>query len=148
MTCLLQRIFIGLVLSSVLALAGCSRGPKLVEVVGTVTYGGAPPPAAGVVFFAPIEDLSGSGARPASAEFDTDGRFTVKSYSNSTGLKPGRYRVSLQIWKERPKGYNAPGIDLVPRGTTFPELRVEPDQERVEVSYDVPGPSPHGRSQR
>jgi hypothetical protein len=109
----------------------------LVEVVGTVLFNGSPPPGPGTVFLAPIEDKSGTGLRPATADFDTDGKFRVYSFSDKSGLKPGRYRITIQIWKERPQGYLNPGVNAVPSDYKFEELVVESGEARVEVTYDV-----------
>src|SRR2546421_708064 len=102
--------------------SGCSHGPELIEVVGNVLLNGSPPPGPGSVFLAPVEDRSGSGARPAMADFDTDGKFNLSAFPGRSGIKPGRYRVSIQIWKERPQGYLKPGINLVPNDYKLEEL--------------------------
>jgi hypothetical protein len=120
-----------------LLVSGCSRGPELIEVVGNVLLNGAPPAGPGSVFLAPIEDKSGSGARPAMADFDTGGKFNLSAFPGKSGIKPGRYRVSIQIWKERPQGYLKPGINLVPNDYKLDELIVDPGQKRVEVTYNI-----------
>jgi hypothetical protein len=86
---------------------------------------------------APVEDATGTGVRPAVADFDTDGKFRVFSFADKAGLKPGRYRVTIQIWKERPQGYLNPGVNLVPNDYKFDDLVVDSGQSRVEVTYNV-----------
>jgi hypothetical protein len=117
--------------------SGCSRDPELIEVVGNVALNGSPPPGPGSVFLAPVEDKTGSGARPAMADFDTDGNFNLSAFPGKSGIKPGRYRVSIQIWKERPQGYLKPGINLVPRDYKFDDLVVDRGQGPVKVTYDI-----------
>jgi hypothetical protein len=117
--------------------SGCSHGPELIEVVGNVLFNGSPPPGPGSVFLAPIEDKTGSGARPAMADFDRDGKFNLSAFPGKSGIKPGRYRVSIQIWKERPQGYLKPGINLVPKDYKLDELEVDRGQKRVEVTYSI-----------
>ena len=118
-------------------ISGCSQGPELVEVAGTVLFNGSAPPGPGSVFLAPIDDTTGSGSRPAVADFDADGKFRVFSFTYKAGLKPGRYRVTIQIWKERPQGYLNPGVNVVPGDYKFDELVVDSGQNRVEVTYNV-----------
>jgi hypothetical protein len=116
---------------------GCNKGPELVEVAGMVMLNGSAPSSPGTVFLAPIEDATGSGSRPAIADFEGDGKFRVFSFGDKAGLKPGRYRVTIQIWKERPQGYTKPGVNLVPPNYKFDELVVERGQKRVDVTYNI-----------
>src|SRR3954469_18078051 len=120
-----------------LLVSGCNRRPELIEVVGNVLLNGLPPAGPGSVFLAPIEDKTGSGARPALADFDTGGKFNLSAFPGKSGIKPGRYRVSIQIWKERPQGYLKPGINLVPNDYKLDELIVDPGQKPVEVTYNI-----------
>ena len=128
----------GIILCAVLIL-GCGRGgAKMVQVVGKVTYRGGACPGPGTVMLAPYEVTGGSGLRPASAEFGDDGAFAVRSFRPGDGLKPGRYRITIQCWKERPQGYDKPGVDVVRPGFHPEDLVVAPDSPRVELHYDIP----------
>jgi len=119
------------------ALAGCNSHPELVKVTGVVQLDGSQPPGPGSVYFAPIEDATGTGARPAFADFDVDGKFAIRAFGDAYGMKPGRYRVTVQIWKERPQGYLNPGVNVVPSGYMIDDLVVEAGQSNVEVLYDI-----------
>ena len=86
-----------------LLVAGCSRElPDMVAVRGTVTFDGGPCPAAGKIFFGPLETAPGYPVRPAVAVFDTDGVYEVESFRNAAGMVPGRYEVTIQCWQVEP----------------------------------------------
>jgi|GEM_PF-2551444 len=99
--CFTFRLLFSIGLSS-LMLAGCGGSEKgLVPVSGYITFDGGPWPKPGKITFLPIGD-SGTELRPASADFATDGAFTVSSYDGSQGLYPGEYGVTVECWEEEP----------------------------------------------
>ena len=119
-------------------LGGCGgvERPTTVPVQGQVTFAGGPCPAPGTVFFGPLEVPEGLPRRPGRGRFDTDGAFTVQSFTPGDGLVPGRYRTRLVCWKVPPSPSSA-GVSYLPPGYQAPELVVEPNGP-VEVRYDVP----------
>lgn len=129
-----------LLLSLGVLLAGCGpRGPETVPVHGRVTFEGGACPAAGTVYFTPVEAPAGLPLRPASGNFETDGTFTVSSFETSDGLVPGKYRVRVECWKQPPGDDGTPGVAYVKAGYEAPDLVVEPGTRGpVKVEYDVP----------
>jgi hypothetical protein len=92
-------LFAGLVF-----LAGCEKGPTLVE--GTVTLNGDPLPAATVMFI-PTESGSGKGApRQANGMTDASGHYKLET-NNFKGVNPGKYKVTVSK-KELPPGVTMP----------------------------------------
>lgn len=126
-----------------LLLGGCGRfGPEIVRVEGQVTYGGGPWPKMGKIYFVPAKMEASVPARPGSATFDTDGRFRV-TCSQSDGLSPGVYRVSLECWEKQPTILGPPPRNYVPTKYQSPqssglEVTVPSGQRQVDVSFDIP----------
>ncbi|MBN1589060.1 MAG: hypothetical protein JW888_06065, partial [Pirellulales bacterium] len=85
---------LGVVVLGTLALCGCGQsGPERILVHGKVTFAGGPPPADGIIFFAPLKPAEGLTARPGRARFAKgDGAFAVTSVQPGDGLVPGTYR--------------------------------------------------------
>ena len=98
------RVAWGLLLAAAcVVLFGCGRGgPEVVRVTGKVTFGGGAWPAEGVLYFTPVEPAEGMPARPAPADFDKEGNFTVTSFDEGDGLVPGKYRVAVECWESAP----------------------------------------------
>src|SRR5436309_2986881 len=74
-----------------LAAAGCSGGPRLYPVEGTVTYEDGTPAvglAKGTVSLESVEDRSN-----ASGEIRPDGTFRIRTPPGKDGAAAGRYRV-------------------------------------------------------
>ena len=121
----------------VAAPSGCgSRG--LVPVEGRVTFAGKAPPAGGYVFFVPLDASTGEGGekpRSGTALFMEDGSFTVTTFQNGDGLRPGRYEARIQC--ERPgKAAGEGGVSAVPPDFKVPEIEVPasgPAPCRVEI---------------
>ena len=121
-------------------LLGCGNSdlPQTVPVQGRVTFAGGDCPGPGTVHFAPLEASEGFSRRPGRADFDTDGRFTVRSFGDSDGLVPGRYRTRVECWKEAPAN-GKPGVSYLPDDFETPELVIRSDTRGpIEVTYDVP----------
>ena len=76
-------------LSIVGTLTGCSDGrPKRVEVTGTVLYQGQPVEGAHVMF-------TPTGARPASARTDAEGRFVLRTFDENDGAVLGTHQITI-----------------------------------------------------
>ena len=83
-------------------LAGCGNSADTIPVRGKVTLDGGSLPTAGTVYFTPIEAFGSHPLRPASANFDADGNYSVFSFEHAEGLFPGKYRVHVHCWKVPP----------------------------------------------
>jgi hypothetical protein len=125
-----------------LSFSGCGNDrPTTIPVGGRITFGGGPPPAAGAVFFAPIDAEAGYPRRPGRAMFDEEGSYEATSFEEGDGLVPGEYRVSVECWKSPPGmgGAGATGgVSYVGPGFDPPNLVVPVDQDRVEHDLEVP----------
>jgi hypothetical protein len=76
-----------------LVLAGCSGGPKLVQVTGTVTLDEKPLPRGTLTFEAP-------GQRPATATV-VDGKITeATTFKPGDGVPVGRHKVAVSATEE------------------------------------------------
>jgi len=73
---------------------GCSRGPKVVRVRGTVTYKGQPL-VNGFVMFNPADPQKGHVARGKIAE---DGSFTMSTFEPGDGVMPAEYIITVRSW--------------------------------------------------
>ena len=142
-----QAIVALLALHGCLLAGGCGRhSVEMVAVKGHVTYGGGPWPRPGVLFLAPVEAAHGQPLRPASADFDTDGNFSVGSFRNGDGVVPGRYMVAISCWEIRPSPPVKPGRNCVSAEYQDPktsgiEVQVPTDSRTVELNFDVPKPT-------
>jgi hypothetical protein len=123
------------------ALTGCgSRG--LVPVEGRVTFAGQPPPAAGYVFFVPLDASAtgdGRGPRSGTALFMQDGAFRVTTFKDGDGLRPGKYEARVQCATPKPAGMaEGDGGSAVPEGFKPPEITVPTGGSRpFRVEIDV-----------
>ena len=124
--------------------AGCGRsGPETVPVVGKVTLDGGAWPTAGRLYFNPLETAEGLPRRPGTADFDTDGRFTVSSWEQGDGLVPGKYKVGVECWKVQPTMGGPPAVSYVAEpyqaaATSDKVVVIEPGSPEVELNWDVP----------
>ena len=121
--------------------AGCdSRG--LVPVEGRITFAGQQPPASGYVFFVPVEAPAkgdGQGPRSGTALFMPDGAFTVTTFKDGDGLRPGTYEARVQCARPKPAGMaEGDGGSAVPAGFKPPEVTVPASGSRpFRVEIDV-----------
>ncbi len=98
-------------------LAGCDRSlPDMIPVRGTVTFNGGPPPAEGVVVFAPITAAEGFNKRPGTGNFDTSGKYSATSFEGANGLVPGTYTVRVMCYRVAPTMEDPTGVSYVPVG--------------------------------
>lgn len=139
---------VGLVCASVLVAAGCRpKPPTTVPVRGRITYQGGAWPTPGTIVFAIVEPAAGFPGRPGAAEFDTDGRFVVKSWQNREGLLPGRYRLAVECWKAPPVMEGPPPVSYVPKryqdpATSELELLILPHDPPRNLDLDIPAEAP------
>lgn len=78
-----------------LALAGCSRGPKLVPVSGRLLYEGKPAVGATVVFIPAAAD---SAAIRPTEYVEADGSFVLNTHPLGRGAPPGEYKVTTTLY--------------------------------------------------
>ena len=97
-------------LSPLAVMGGCGGNEVekgLTPVQGRVTLDGGPWPKPGQLIFVPVAKSAEPGqavVRSATAEFDTDGRFTVAGgYGGGEGLHPGTYWVAVDCPEDGPK---------------------------------------------
>src|SRR4051812_48383729 len=121
-------IGVGLVSLSCVLIASCSGGgPALAPVTGRVTYKGKPV-ASAAVSFAP----EGGGARIATGQTDSEGRFTLGTFAIGDGATIGAHRVSvIARGPDRPAkpgetGSGMPG-EMMPGDPTIPTKFFSPD---------------------
>ncbi len=92
--------------------------------------------------FTPVEPAEGFPRRAGRAFFDTQGRFTVMTYTQGDGLMPGTYRAAVYCG-EPVDDMDSAGKSFVPAKYQNPaqsglELVVEPGSPRLVVEYDIP----------
>lgn len=86
-------IWLGLVLL-LGGFSGCGTGgPDIARVEGTVTMDGKPLPRAFVVFIP-------TGGRPAAAETDANGKYTLEFSAGRKGAIPGKNRVEINTQRQ------------------------------------------------
>lgn len=97
-TCCLPLVALAL---STIALAGCNRGPRMVQVSGKVLYkdGSAPKGGVRVIRFEPSKDAPEETRRVASGQIETDGSFHLFTRKPGDGVFPGEYAVTFTLWK-------------------------------------------------
>ena len=127
-----------IVTAAVLGMAGGCGGSShgTVNASGKVTFDGGPPPAAGQVYFAPVNAPEGKN-RPGSGQFDTSGEFTATSWDPGDGLLPGTYKARVQCWKVEPTADGNPGVSYV--ATDAPQIEIViPESGKDDIAIDVP----------
>ena len=130
--------------AALLAAAGCGpKRPETVPTSGTVTIDGKAPPGPGTLYFHPEETAPGLPARPATAAFDTSGRYTVKSFEEGDGLIPGRYKVSAECWEtppnmaERPVKSHIAGRFGSAVSSGLEEVVIKPGSAPREIDFEL-----------
>jgi hypothetical protein len=101
---LMTRAVVALACAASLAGCGGTKEGGLVPVSGRVTLDGGPWPKPGKITFTPRGSNAGESGqlRPASADFDRNGNFTVSSFDGNAGLYPGEYWASVECWETEP----------------------------------------------
>jgi hypothetical protein len=134
-----------LVVVALTLLSGCSdNGVRTIPVRGRITYGGGPWPAAGAIYFTPLES-TGKTMRPALARFEKDGVFSARTFVDGDGLIPGKYVMKVECWEfaptlvagaPEPKSYVPVAIQT---GTAEGwKLEVADGKDSLELKLDVP----------
>jgi hypothetical protein len=124
-------------------LAACgSNLPKTIRVSGQVTFDGQPPPAAGSVYFLPIEAAEGFPSRPATGDFDKDGYFKAKTFDPGDGLMPGKYIMYIECWESPPNLEGKPVKSYVPQKyqsaqTSGFKLDITPEMGPQDIQLNV-----------
>jgi hypothetical protein len=126
----------------VLLLCGCGKQYGTVPVRGKVTFNGGPMPTTGVVYFTPTETFGGHPMRPASADFGTDGEYSVSSFADAEGLYPGTYEAHLHCWKVPPTMTGPKEVSYLPAkfgkaNTSNLKVTVEEGSSAKEFNIDV-----------
>ena len=120
-----HNLFIALLVA--LFTTGCGgSGPRTAPVSGTVTYNGKPVPSAHVSFVP--RDAS---SRAAAGLTDSNGRFTLGTFSTNDGAIIGKYKVGIIAHgPARPakpgEGSGMPG-ETVPGPPTIPQKYFAPE---------------------
>jgi len=133
-------------LAALVVFSGCgSDRPQTIPIRGRVTFEGGPPPAPGVLYFTSDDPAEGFPRRPASADFDVEGRFEVKSWDAGDGLVPGRYKVTVECWEVAPMMGEGPPKSYVPEkyqstATSDLEIEITRDDSSREIELDVREP--------
>ena len=113
-----------------LAFPGCSTGPKVYRVSGTVTYLGQPLPA-GVIFFDPDTTKGNSG--PQGYASIKDGRYDTAD-PGGTGVGGGPYQARIDGFDGKPARELPMGRPLFSRYQQLIELPMEAATQ----NFDVP----------
>lgn len=118
---------------SLVAVAGCDRGPRIVPVSGQVLIDGQPV-TTGFVQFVP------TGERPAYGEIGKDGRFTLTTSKDNDGAVVGTHQVEVRAWEhptETSKKYLVPKKygDLSTSELTV-EITEPTDDLKVNLTWD------------
>ncbi len=131
-------------LLALLVLVGCGhRGPEIVPVQGTITFGGGSWPKPGRLYLTVESSVQGLPSRPATATFDAAGNLTVTTFRPGDGLIPGKYRIAVECWEKPPEmGSSTPPKSFVPArylssASSGLTIQVEPGQRKVTLSLDV-----------
>jgi hypothetical protein len=126
------------------AVTGCggSDRPDTIPVRGHLTYDGGDWPMPGRIYFTPLEPAEGFPRRPGTANFDTDGRFSAKTWEDGDGLMPGKYRISIECWKVPPTLQGPSPVSYVPLDLQIAaksewELEVAPNSDAIEIERDI-----------
>lgn len=126
--------------------AGCAPGaPKTIKVKGMVTYAGVKLNR-GTIAFTPKNTAPDSPSRPATAELDSEGNYTMSTTNPGDGVFPGQYAVTVVSY-EQPPDPATPGQEVwaIPRKYGDPQrsgLQAEiheGDSEPVELDFDLVG---------
>lgn len=138
-------IFVSIVL---LSCQGCgSDNPATIPVVGQVTFNEGPMPGPGTIYFVPSpgNGPTTESMRPAIARFDQSGKFKASTWEQGDGLRPGKYLVTIECWKQSPtmshQGTSYVDLKFLKRDESELSLEVNPSDRKCEVNWNVTGPA-------
>jgi len=138
----LLRSRFALPLFSLLVLAGCNDGPKMVPVTGKVIYNGRPLEF-GVVMFQPPN------GQPAQGQVQPDGTYTLSTYRLNDGAVVARHKVRVACYESMsPSFVKGPGEQklgkpLVPEKYTlfdYSGLTADVNENNHEFTFELTGP--------
>jgi hypothetical protein len=114
-------------------MAGCGGGDEAIQVTGVVLNADGSPIAceSGTVLFQPA--ASGQNATGSVA---ADGTFTMMTKVQGDGVKPGQYKVVLQLWKNYREGALAVPKKYGDVTTTPLEATVDEDHTHFEFKVE------------
>ena len=123
-----MRLSLGIVLIAI-SISGCS-GPKLIPVMGKVTYQGKPLEFGSVMF-----QPSGE-AEPARGKIQNDGTFVLTTHAEGDGCAPGSCQVRVTCYEGQKSGADSLGALLIPKKYT----RFGTSGVSFDVSLEMPQP--------
>jgi len=118
---------------------GGSTNPETVPVSGSVTYVGAPL-TNGKVMFNPVDSKTG---RVAHGDIMADGKFTLSTYKDGDGARPGAYNVTIVSYEDKAGGGLAKDKDLGMRindKSAIPEKYNDPKQSGISITIEAGQP--------
>ena len=118
-------------------MAGCGGGAEAVQVTGVVTGAdGSPIPCeSGTVLFQPAAGDNATGQHASGAVLP-DGTFKMMTKVPDDGVKPGHYKVVLQLWKSYRDGKLAVPKQYGDASTTPLEATVDGDHTHFEFKVE------------
>ena len=121
----MPRILTRLVFLTTVFTLGCGGGSgDLLTVTGTLKNADGSAleaPQGGLLTFQPVGE-----GKPATGNLAPDGSFTTETQSPDDGVKPGKYKVVLQIWKDYRAGKLA-----------VPDMYGKPETTPLEATVDA-----------
>ncbi|MBA3481580.1 MAG: hypothetical protein H0T51_07175 [Pirellulales bacterium] len=127
---MIQRLISRLLPLAAILFIGCGGGSELLPVTGTVKNADGAAVSAeegGQVLFNP----DGSGT-PASGIIEKDGSFTMMTQTPGDGVKPGKYKVVLQLWENYRAGTLAVPEKYGDAATTPLEATVDAENDHFD----------------
>lgn len=130
---------------STIVLAGCNRGPRMVQVSGKVLYkdGSVPKGGVRVVRFEPAKETTAVQRRTASGDIGQDGSFQLYTRVPGDGILPGDYAVTFTIWKapRDPVSY----VDEKYTASSTTPYHVTIEDDTTDLKFEIE-PAPAGQT--
>jgi hypothetical protein len=141
-----QRALVVLLLLVIFASLGCDRGPKMVQVRGTVTYkdGSVPKGGVRVVRFEPDMNTPEETRRTASGQIETDGSFELFTRRPGDGVFPGNYAVTFTIWKAPREAVSYVHEKYTASATSPYHVSIEDDTDDLKFEIEPPDAAKSG----
>lgn len=119
-------------------MAGCGGGDEAIQVTGVVkSADGSPIPCeSGTVLFQPVTSGENATGQHASGAVLPDGTFKMMTKVPDDGVKPGQYKVVLQIWKSYRDQTSAVPKKYGDASTTPLEATVDADHAHFEFKVE------------
>jgi hypothetical protein len=119
-------------------MAGCGGGDEALQVTGVVKNAdGSPIPCeSGTVLFQPTASGENATGQHASGAVNPDGTFSMMTKVPGDGVKPGPYKVVLQLWKSYRDGKLAVPKEYGDASTTPLEATVDRDHTHFEFKVE------------